>query len=76
MDQTMCPWMRVVYFAALQQIILNADRTIFERVIRDRSGTTQVSLSSQFWLPSLTRMCCGGCGRTLRFLEEEKLPLS
>ena len=29
-DQTMCPWMRVVYFAALQQIIFNADRTVLE----------------------------------------------
>ena len=43
MDQTMCPWMRVVYFAALQQIIFNADRSASERMIRDRSRTTRVS---------------------------------
>ena len=32
------------YFAALEQIIFNADRSAFERMIRDRSRTTQVSL--------------------------------
>ena len=29
--------MRVVYFAALQQIIFNTDRTVLERMFRDRS---------------------------------------
>ena len=43
MDQTMCPWMRIVYFAALQQIIFNVDRSASERMVRDRSRTTRVS---------------------------------
>ena len=38
---------RVVYIAALQHVSFNADSTIIERVIRDRSRTSQVSLSSQ-----------------------------
>jgi len=37
----------VVYIAALQQIIFNADSAILERVIRDQGRTTQVTLSSQ-----------------------------
>ena len=65
--------MRVVYFAALEQIIFNADRSASERMIRDRNRTTQVSLSSQFWPPSLRRTCCVGCGR---FLEDGQLLFS
>ena len=38
------------YFAALEQIIFNADRGAFERMIRDRSRTTQVSLSILQWM--------------------------
>ena len=38
------------YFAALEQIIFNADRSAFERMIRDRSRTTQVSLSILQWM--------------------------
>ena len=41
----MCPWIRVVYFAALQQIIFNADRSASERMIRDRSRTSPVLAS-------------------------------
>ena len=37
----------VVYTAALQQIIFNADSAILERMIRDQGRTTQDSLSSQ-----------------------------
>ena len=36
--------------AALQQIIFNADRSAFARMIRDRSRTTQVSLSILQWM--------------------------
>ena len=47
MDRTICPSRRVVYIAALQQIIFNADRSVLERMIRDQGRTTKVSLSSQ-----------------------------
>ena len=47
MDRTICPSRRVVYIAALQQIIFNADRTALERMIRDQGRTTKVPLSSQ-----------------------------
>ena len=46
--QTMCPWMRVVYFAALQQIIFNADRAVLERVIRDQGRTSKSRFPSRF----------------------------
>ena len=59
----------------MQQIIFNADRTVLEKMIRDRSRTTQVSLSSQVWPPSLRRTCCVRCGKTLRLLEDGQLLL-
>ena len=42
MDRTICPSRRVVYFATLQQIFLNADCPSIKRMIRVRNRTTQV----------------------------------
>ena len=47
MDRTTCPSRRVVYIAALQQIVFNADRCAFECMFRDQCQTTKVSFSSQ-----------------------------
>ena len=38
------------YFAALEQIIFNVDRSASERMIHDRSRTTQVPLSILQWM--------------------------
>ena len=39
-DGTTCPSRSVVPIAAWQQIIFNADRAVFERLIRDQGRTT------------------------------------
>ena len=40
-------------------------------MIRDRSRTTQVSLSSQFWIPSLRSMCSSGWEKTPSMVTAE-----
>ena len=48
MNRTIRPSRRVVYIAALQHVIFNAGSTVIERMIRDWSRISQVSLFSQF----------------------------
>ena len=80
MSWTIGPSRRVVYIAALQHVIFNADSTIIERMIRDRTGliilSVLTSMLDEYVLQWMKEDAFDGhCGRRRGFPKKSELIL-